>query len=112
VLGYWPGWEGHDGWLDLASTAFAVLVVLPALVVMALDLRRGAAGDDGLVMRRLAGALVAGAFLGMYVFIGDPRLRVPFDPLLVVLALVALRRALPALARARARWEARRAARA
>lgn len=99
-LGYWPS----GGGLGLALTCLSRLafwaLILPAalhLLALALLRRLRAPAEHG---RLLLAAFIAGAFATFYGFLGDPRMRVPFDPLLGVLAIdgiARLRKALPAL---------------
>jgi hypothetical protein len=81
--------------------AFFVVGLLPALAwLVALVFRRARARAQPAAL--LVAALCLASALPMYLFLGDPRLRVPFDPLWIVLsglayqalwnALVALRK--------------------
>jgi hypothetical protein len=97
----WPHWPGHELLLRGYAYGFFALVLLPALVALGLLARaayrgfrtRSAAAPDGeLVIRRpnpvalTLAALCASSALPIYLFLGDPRVRVPFDPLWIVLA--------------------------
>lgn len=77
---FWPGWEGREPLLRGYGLPFFFLAVLP-----------GALGLLGAVRKREPRALLLGAFLAaalvtLAFFLGDPRMRVPFDPLLLLLA--------------------------
>jgi len=75
----WPGWKGRERLLSRYGPWFFALVIAPALAGLAL--RRGERGS-----RLLLAAFLASAIATLYGFLGDPRMRVPFDPLLIVLA--------------------------
>jgi hypothetical protein len=97
----WPHWPGHETLLQSYALGFFWLVLLPALLALGLcTLRlyrmwrtrgtgRGAAAQatpEALTIAALCGSTI----LPIYLFLGDPRVRVPFDPLWIVLAGVAL----------------------
>jgi 4-amino-4-deoxy-L-arabinose transferase-like glycosyltransferase len=126
----WPGWPGHESLLASYSLGFFALVLLPALTMLGVLARAAfrafrplwrARGRAGLARAAVDGgasppasvrpealtlaALCASSALPIYLFLGDPRVRVPFDPLWIVLAALAL----DALARAvRGRFRRRR----
>jgi hypothetical protein len=92
----WPHWPGHERLLGGYARAFFLLVLLPALAAMAILTRRGyrafrarkAASDpvEANFEALTLALLCASSALPIYLFLGDPRVRVPFDPLWVVLA--------------------------
>jgi hypothetical protein len=104
----WPHWPGHELLLRGYAYGFFALVLLPALFTLALLARaayrrarsqRAAAHDERPAQVELfqdnpvaltLGALCASSALPIYLFLGDPRVRVPFDPLWAVLAGLAL----------------------
>lgn len=82
---YWPNWPGHERLLRGYAHSFSALVLLPALLLLA------ALGAPRLRRRLPHAALVVSGccvlgLVPMYLFLGDPRVRVPFDPLWIVLA--------------------------
>lgn len=83
---FWPGWEGRSTFLRTYGSIFFWFAVLPALVHLAWRFRR----REGRGPALLVGAYLAPAFLTLGFFLGDPRMRVPFDPLLILLAVGAL----------------------
>ncbi|MDB4993651.1 MAG: hypothetical protein JWM74_1083, partial [Myxococcaceae bacterium] len=84
--GFWPGWMGHDDVMNaFARTAFW-LVWLPLLLLatrLELGGVLGSSRGGPRLLLRLPLLSVVGALL---VFIGDPRVRVSFDPLAAALA--------------------------
>ncbi|MGD8825052.1 MAG: glycosyltransferase family 39 protein [Myxococcales bacterium] len=91
LLGYWPGWRGHDRLLRGFSIAFFWLVIFPGLTwVLGLALR-GPLWKPECRVQLLVGLWIASSILVMLLFLGDPRIRVPFDPLLWLLAIDAYR---------------------
>lgn len=84
---FWPGWEGRGALLRAYGPVFFLVVILPALVFFFLRLRRETRAPLLLVAAYLTSALLT---LGL--FLGDPRMRVPFDPLLILLAVGAFDR--------------------
>jgi 4-amino-4-deoxy-L-arabinose transferase-like glycosyltransferase len=85
-LGYWPGWKGCDRLLRDFGVAFFWLVIFPALAwVLTLTLGRRLWKPE-LRIQLLLTLWIASSMLVMYLFLGDPRIRVPFDPLLWLLA--------------------------
>ncbi|MFY0537565.1 hypothetical protein [Nannocystis pusilla] len=105
VAGQWPETsKGHKHTLVVAEVYryfFNTVVLLPSLVGIGLALR-GVRRDPALAV--LAACLV-GAMIIAAIFFGDPRLRTPYDPVSIILALYAVAVTLPAW---RA-WRARRA---
>lgn len=93
--GFWPGWKPLDASLALFAKTFAALAIVPALVWGAVLARRGALSRVDGAGRALLFGLVLSALFTLYVFLGDPRVRVPFDPLFLVLAVEAWSRVLP-----------------
>lgn len=84
---FWPGWPGHDRLLVFSSKAMFWLGILPmalhGLVLAALGrllTREGAS-------RALLFGFVMSSMLTLYAFLGDPRVRVPFDAIILVLAI-------------------------
>ncbi len=94
----WPHWPGHERLLHGYALAFFGLVLVPALLGLGLcalrlyqawrKRERAALGvtPEALTIAALCGSSV----IPIYFFLGDPRVRVPFDPLWVVLAGLAL----------------------
>jgi hypothetical protein len=88
---YWPEWQ--RSWrFSLLNLPFIFLVWLPALIhaVRLLGSRRLLRERDP--APPLLIALVASVLLTIYLFLGDPRMRVPFDAVALILALDALGR--------------------
>ena len=84
-LSYWPGWMGRNEWLVIPGYCLFALCVLPScwhLVVLAL--RRPFEAREHAAHWLLWGIL-GSMVLTLYLFLGDPRIRVPFDPLWIVL---------------------------
>jgi hypothetical protein len=87
TLAYWPGWRDHDVLVERASVGFFYVVVVPALAWLAWLLLSGGLLRAGQRVQSLLGLwLVSGAFVA-WLFLGDPRIRVPFDALWLLLAL-------------------------
>jgi hypothetical protein len=89
VVGYYPGFMGHDAWLVVSGRVLFWVFVIPSclhLLVIAFrrpfDLREHAAAA---LLWGVLGSMV----LTLYLFLGDPRIRVPFDPLWIVLGALA-----------------------
>ena len=91
ALGYWPGSSQHDGLLEASRDLFAWLAIVPALAWIAvLAVRRQLAGS----YTRLVLVLAVGTIVVTHAaYLGDPRIRVPFDAFIVVLAVEAWVRA-------------------
>lgn len=111
VARQWPDTsKGHGVYLAISEVYryfFIIAVLLPSLAGIGLALRE--------VRRAPALAVLAvclvGAMIIAAVFFGDPRLRTPYDPVSIILALYAVGLALPAWRAWRARRAARTAAR-
>lgn len=102
-LDYWPAWPPLARSLRVLSRAAFWWLILPAgLYVLALLLLRR-------LVRPEESATLLIALLGfsvvptLYLFLGDPRLRVPFDPFFVLLTADGLSRGRAALAWLRSR---------
>jgi hypothetical protein len=85
-LAYWPGWEELDPFLERASVGFFYAAIAPGLLWLLL-----LAGSRHLFrpehrVRQLLVAWLVTCGLVAWLFLGDPRLRVPFDPLWILLA--------------------------
>jgi 4-amino-4-deoxy-L-arabinose transferase-like glycosyltransferase len=98
---YWPNWPGREGLFRAYALAFSGVALAPALgwlLALLFPRVRSRARPEAL----LVGALCLASIVPMYLFLGDPRVRVPFDPLWCVLAVLgyqAVWRALAALRR-------------
>lgn len=105
VARQWPDTsKGHGRYLvfsEIYRYFFVTVVLVPSLVGVGFGLRR-IRREPGLAV--LAMCLV-GAMIIAAVFFGDPRLRTPYDPVSIILALYVAGLALPW-------WRARRSARA
>jgi hypothetical protein len=97
----WPHWPGHERLLRGYALGFFGLVLLPALLALglcALRLFRAwrarskgrEAGVQATPESLTIAALCGSSIVPIYLFLGDPRVRVPFDPLWIVLAGLAL----------------------
>lgn len=86
---YWPGWMGHDEALGVWLRAMLLLGTLPAVVhaLWLLGRRALLRGDE--LPRLIALALLASVVSALGVFLGNPRVRVSLDPLLIALAAAA-----------------------
>jgi hypothetical protein len=85
---------GHEAELRAFGRGFAWLVIVPVLLHTAWLARKRRLLDPltpAGSTRAVLLVLVYTALATLYVFLGDPRMRVPFDPLLVVLAVDAWR---------------------
>ena len=83
---YYPGWMGHEDELRAFGRGFAWLGIVPALAHATwLAMRRRLPAKTE-ATRVLLLALLASMLATLYLYLGDPRMRVPFDPLLVALA--------------------------
>ncbi|MGB5810385.1 MAG: hypothetical protein WBG86_07645 [Polyangiales bacterium] len=83
---YWPGWGPWRFWLPFESRAFAILVVLPGLVGLVRACKRRAPFDSGGAGWLWIGFLIVGALVTSALFLGDPRIRVPYDPFFAIFA--------------------------
>jgi hypothetical protein len=86
---YWPNWPGFELAFRRYAHFFFAVVLAPALaylVHVGVELLRRRAHP---VVLLLAGCCVMGT-LPMYFFLGDPRVRVPFDLIWVVLSGLAI----------------------
>jgi hypothetical protein len=90
---YYPGWMGHEDALRAFGRGFAWLAIVPAFAHGALLALRGRLSAPRLILLALVGSMLA----TLYLYLGDPRMRVPFDPLIVALAVDAWRDAALAL---------------
>ncbi len=84
---YWPGWAGHSRWLSGFSRAAFPLLVLPSLLSGLRLVRRFRSLQKRDAGRLFVVLVATSVFLPMYLFLGDPRLRVPHDPLLILATL-------------------------
>ncbi len=94
---YWPGWTGHDAALGAWLRAMFALGSAPALLHAGWIARRRALGRVSELPRLLVLALFASVVATLYLFLGNPRVRVSFDPLIVALAAAAWAEAARAL---------------
>jgi 4-amino-4-deoxy-L-arabinose transferase-like glycosyltransferase len=87
--GYWPEWEKGTRF-SLINLPFIFLVWGPALIhgTRLLFSRQLVRERDA--AKPLLLALIASMLLTIYLFLGDPRMRVPFDAVALILALDAL----------------------
>ena len=84
-VSYWPGWMGRNGWLVIPGYFLFALCVLPSCVhLVFLAFRRPFEAREHAAHWLLWGVL-GSTVLTLYLFLGDPRIRVPFDPLWIVL---------------------------
>lgn len=101
---FWPGSVEHEAVLDASSRLFVPAVLLPAIVhaiARAWGARRGRGGgsgeggvareegpgaDPGARARGIAWAILASVGVVLYVYNGNPRVRVSSDPLALALA--------------------------
>jgi hypothetical protein len=83
-LDYYPGWMAHPTLLHAFSRSFFWVALLPAAIRAAMLARRGALLESK--ARFWLWLLVGQAIAILYLYLGDPRIRVPFDPLCLVLA--------------------------
>jgi len=80
---FWPGWKGREELLERYGPAFFFVGILPGLLYLPRLLARRR--SEAL----LVGAFLVPAFLTLAFFLGDPRMRVPFDPLFILLSVAA-----------------------
>jgi hypothetical protein len=86
--GYWPG-NDREAWQRLHRRVFFYAGILPALAALGgLVYRRRYAAAPNLGLA-IAAAMVLSSVVTLLFFLGDPRMRVPFDPLLILLAAAA-----------------------
>jgi hypothetical protein len=80
---YWPGWEPLPLAERIYGRIFFGFVIAPALLcaVQLLLRRRAEHGPE----RRFMALLLVASSIAPIVYLGDPRLRVPFDGLLLIL---------------------------
>jgi 4-amino-4-deoxy-L-arabinose transferase-like glycosyltransferase len=85
---YWPSWMGHNDILNTCARIIAPLTLLPTLIVAVLQRKRMRKTDkkDG---RWVLLTIVISELFTMNLYLGDPRGRVPFDPLLIILGTMA-----------------------
>jgi 4-amino-4-deoxy-L-arabinose transferase-like glycosyltransferase len=89
---YWPGWRLHDRLLSRYSKWFFWFGVLPGSLHLLWIFVSGRFLRPQEAPRALIGYALLSVVITLYWFLGDPRMRVPFDPLVIVLALDGLRR--------------------
>jgi hypothetical protein len=99
ALDYWPGWPPWKALLRGSSKAYFWLVILPMAVHAATLCRGGRILSAEHAPQLLGAGCLAVLLATFYLFLGDPRVHVPFDPLFIVLSLEALRRAARTLAK-------------
>jgi 4-amino-4-deoxy-L-arabinose transferase-like glycosyltransferase len=92
---YWPNWPGYEALFRGYALFFFGAVLVPALGWQ-LALVWGRVRARARAQALLIAALCLVSALPMYLFLGDPRVRVPFDPLWIVLAGLACQGALRA----------------
>jgi hypothetical protein len=93
---YWPNWPGRELAFRRYALLFFATVLVPALaglVALGVQLLRRRAQPVALM---LAAVCVMGT-LPMYFFLGDPRVRVPLDPIWMVLSGLTIQRGLALL---------------
>lgn len=99
---YWPPWQGHERFERMIVRAFFWWGLLPGiaysayLVASRRVFRREHGGE--LVIILCLGALA----VTIWLFLGDPRVRVPFDPLFIMLGVGGVSRVAAWLGRTRA----------
>ncbi|APR78456.1 Hypothetical protein A7982_03803 [Minicystis rosea] len=86
---YWPGWMGHDEPLGRWLRAMLALGTVPAVAHAAWLARRRKLARLDELPRLLVLALLASVIATLSLFLGNPRVRVSFDPLLIALAAAA-----------------------
>lgn len=85
-LAYWPGWERLDPFLECASVGFFYAAIAPGLLWLLLLGGSRRLFQPEHRVRQLLVAWLATCGLVVWLFLGDPRLRVPFDALWILLA--------------------------
>jgi 4-amino-4-deoxy-L-arabinose transferase-like glycosyltransferase len=83
---YWPGWNGHDRELRWFARGALWLAFVPALLGTIVLAARGRLFHPDEAPRLVLIAILLSVPLTLYLFLGDPRLRVSFDPLALALA--------------------------
>jgi 4-amino-4-deoxy-L-arabinose transferase-like glycosyltransferase len=83
--GYWPG-DAREGWQRLHRRVFFFAAILPSLLGLGLLVRRRRYAESKNLPLVIAAVLLASSLVTLLLFLGDPRMRVPFDPLLILLA--------------------------
>lgn len=104
---YWPGWDLPGGkakkWLRGFSKATFWVILLPVLLGVGWLTARGRILRPEEAPWLLAEFTIAVLIATFYVFLGDPRIHVPFDAILIAFAFAALFRAAKGFARRPAR---------
>jgi 4-amino-4-deoxy-L-arabinose transferase-like glycosyltransferase len=85
-LDYWPGWKELDPFLERASLGFFYAAITPSLLWLLLLGGSGRLFRPEHRLRQLLVAWLATCAVVAWLFLGDPRLRVPFDALWILLA--------------------------
>ncbi len=82
---YWPPWNGHEAFVRGLIRAFFCWGILPALIYTAylVGSRRAFRREHATELAMIL-ALVS-VVVTLWLFLGDPRVRVPFDPFLILL---------------------------
>ena len=86
---YWPGWRERDEELIVWARAMFFLGIVPPIVHSFVLGRRRELVRPEQAARLVALCMFASGMLAMAVFLGDPRLRVSFDALLIALGAAA-----------------------
>jgi 4-amino-4-deoxy-L-arabinose transferase-like glycosyltransferase len=84
--GYWPGWEKYRFLLEAFRKPFFWVIFLPASAGLLLAAFRKRLFNPEGADRLLLALMLVSALLTLYLFLGDPRMRVTYDPLLFVMA--------------------------
>lgn len=96
---FWPGWQTKWWLLEIFNKSFFWLIGLPGLVFLSVSLVKKKLFTPEHADDLLVGLLWAVIVTTLYAFLGDPRVRVPFDFVFAALALKAWISALRALRR-------------
>ncbi len=97
---FWPNWlEGYESLFHTYSRVFFSVILVPSCVWTLCLANPVFRRMESLGAKCLA-AICFGGVLPIYFFLGDPRMRVPFDPLWTVLGSMAFERARRRLASA------------